>query len=189
MAVFWIEQGYDRERAAAPSSSRYREHVRSNLADLSDSLGDIAPVRFACAAWRLATPPTLSPGYVRAHRRVLSAACVRNEYDGGLGCRVSLVAPWPRELTSNRVWAHDRAWREWPVVLGQYVEPLPHDLARAPYARATLLVEAPLPVDRLPPAPATPDEEVPGAATRAVAALARELNALLEPLLRQLEPA
>ena len=189
MAVFWIDQGYDREKAVAPGSSRYAEHVRANLAGLADSLGDIAPVRFACAAWRLATPPALSPGYVRAHRRVLSADGVRNEYDGGLGCRVTLAAPWPCELAANRVWAHDRAWREWPVVLGQYVEPPPKDLARAPYARATLLVEAPLPVDRLPPAPADPDEDVPGAAARAVAALVRELNALLEPLMRRLEPA
>jgi hypothetical protein len=189
MAVFWIDQGYDRERAPAPGSSRYVEHVRANLDEFVGSLGDIAPVRFACTAWRLATAPALSPGYVRAHRRVLAAECARNRYDGGLGCRVTLVTPWPGELTASRAWAHDRAWREWPVVLGQYVEPPPRDLARAPYARATLLVDAPLPVGGLPPAPDGPHADVSGAAALAVAALVRELNALLEPLIRQLEPA
>jgi hypothetical protein len=189
MAVFWIDQGYDRERATRPDPSRYAAQVRAHLDEFADALGDIAPVRFAATAWRLATPPALSPGYIRAHRRVLSAECARNEYDGSLGCRVTLVAPWPGELTASRAWAHDRAWREWPVVLGQYVEPAPRDLARAPYARATLLVEAPVPMAGLPPSPDGRDEDVPGAATRAVTALVRELNALLEPILRQMEPA
>jgi hypothetical protein len=35
---------------------------------------DIAPVSFACTIWRLGVPSSLPRGYVRWHRRVLSAA-------------------------------------------------------------------------------------------------------------------
>lgn len=186
--VFWIDHGYDRERAAS-SVGRYAAHVAANVAAFTDTFGDISPVGFACVAWRLATEPSLSPGYVRAHRRVLEAACVRNGYDGGLGCRVSLVAPWPAELTASRAWGHDQGWRDWPVVLGQYVQPPERDTARVPHARATLLVEAPLPLGDLPSAPEDGTGELAEAATRAVTVLVRELNGLLAPMVRQLEPA
>ncbi len=183
--VFWIDHGYDRERATA-GTSRYAEHVAGNLDAFADTYGDISPVGFACTAWRLATD--LEPGYVRMHRRVLDATCVRNEYDGGLGARVTLVAPWPAQLTANRAWTHDQGWRSWPVVMGQYVQPPARDVSRAPHARATLLVEAPLPLDSLPAAPDDPAEVVDNA-VRAVNVLVRELNTLLAPMVRQLEPA
>lgn len=186
MRVFWIDQGYDRERGTA-DAGRYATHVRASTGAFTDTIGDISPVGFACVAWRLATD--LAPGYVRAHRRVLDATCVRNEYDGGLGARVTLITPWPAELTANRAWNHDQGWRDWPVVLGQYVQPPPRDVARAPHARATLLVEAPLPLDGLPAAPESENDDLATAATRAVTVLVRELNTLLAPMVRQLEPA
>jgi hypothetical protein len=186
--VFWIDHGYDRERAAT-DVGRYAAHVAANPDAFADTYGDISPVGFACVAWDLATAPSLSPGYVRTHRRVLEAACVRNGYDGGLGCRVSLVAPWPAELSANRAWGHDQGWRDWPLVLGQYVAPPDRDTARVPHARATLLVEAPLPLDGLPESPESPDDGIAEAATRAVTILVRELNSLLAPMVRQLEPA
>jgi hypothetical protein len=185
--VFWIDHGYDRERAV-DGTSRYAGHVAENRTAFADTFGDISPVGFACVAWRLATE--LDPGYVRTHRRVLDASCVRNGYDGGLGAVVSLVAPWPAELTANRAWTRDQGWQNWPVVLGQYVRPPARDLARVPFARATLLVEAPLPLDGLPEAPETDDAgNLAEAATRAVTVLVRELNNLLTPMVRQLEPA
>jgi hypothetical protein len=183
--VFWIDHGYDRERATS-GTSRYAEHVAAHLDAFADTVGDISPVGFACVAWRLAT--RLDPGYVRSHRRVLNATCVRNEYDGGLGAWVTLVAPWPAGLTTTRAWTHDQGWRDWPVVMGQYVQPPARDTARAPHVRATLLVEAPLPLDGLPAAPDGTDDVV-DSAVRAVAVLVRELNTLLTPMVRQLEPA
>ena len=50
-----------------------------------------------------------------------------------------------------------------------------------------LQVEAPLPLDDLPPAPDGPDDSVALIARRAVAVLARELNDLLAPMIGQLE--
>jgi hypothetical protein len=183
--VFWIDHGYDRERAVT-GASRYAEHVAAHVDAFAHTVGDISPVGFACVAWRLAA--RLEPGYVRSHRRVLAADCFRNEYDGGLNALVTLVAPWPAELTATRAWTHDQGWRDWPVVMGQYVQPPARDVARVPHLRATLLVEAPLPLDGLPAAPEGAEDVVDNA-VRAVSVLVRELNTLLTPVVRQLEPA
>lgn len=66
------------------------------------------------------------------------------------------------------------------------MEPTQQDLARLPFLRASLLVEAPLPLDDLPPEPEGPHMEVEQSAHRAVAVLTRELNALVAPVLDQL---
>ena len=155
-----------------------------------DAWGDIAPVTFACVAWRLATPSLLDPGYVRWHRRVLTASCERNPWDGGLTARVALVSPWPAELTWSKQWWRDRGWRDWPQTFGQFVVPTEQDIAHGPYLRATLTVETPLPLDQLPAAPETADrpiEEIVASAQHAVATVVRELNALLTPVVRQLD--
>jgi hypothetical protein len=86
--AFWIDQEFDRDR-----DGRYAVHVRKNLEEFE--WGDIAPVRFACAAWRLATPPALTPGYVRWDRRILEATCHRNTWDGTLYARIRVVSPLP----------------------------------------------------------------------------------------------
>src|SRR5262249_61784657 len=46
---------------------------------------------------------------------------------------------------------------------------------------------APVPLDRLPPAPAGSADDAPGTARRAVAAMVRALNDLLAPVISQLE--
>ncbi|MEN3310589.1 MAG: hypothetical protein V7603_6791 [Micromonosporaceae bacterium] len=180
--AFWIDQEYDREHA-----DRYRTAVRQGIAGFTDAFGDIAPVTFACTAWRLATPPVRDPGYVRWHRRVLRAQYLRNPWDGGLSAEVTLVSPWPGALTWSREWWRDRGWRDWPEVFGQFTHPADQDLARGPHLRASLLVQAPLPVDGLPPAPDGPDADVEGDAARAVTVLVHHLNELLTPVVRQLE--
>jgi hypothetical protein len=182
----WIDHGYDREHSAA-GSSRYGEHVRQRGGDFSDAWGDIAPVTFACTAWRIGVPPALSPGYVRWHRRILSATCHRNQWDGTLTARVRLVSPWPAALAWPREWWRDRGWRDWPEMFGQFVQPTERDLTRAPHLRASLLVEAPLPLSGLPAAPDGPRDDTEETARRAVTVLVRELNELLTPVIRQLE--
>jgi hypothetical protein len=127
---------------------------------------------------------------VRWHRRVLTASCERNPWDGGLTARVSLVSPLPAELTWSRQWWRDRGWQDWPQTFGQYVVPTEQDLARSPYLRATLAVEAPLPLTGLPVAPEDPDapiEQIQEAARHAVSTVVRELNALLAPVVKQLD--
>jgi hypothetical protein len=89
--VCWIDHQYDRENAD-PGGGRFAAHVAANANEFDDCWHDIAPVRFACAAWRLATAPRLDPGYVRLHRRVLLVECVRNGWDGSLLARARLVS-------------------------------------------------------------------------------------------------
>jgi hypothetical protein len=183
--AFWIDQEYDREHA--DGESRYRAQVRRCAAEFTDSYGDIAPVTFACTAWRLATPPACDPGYVRWHRRVLRATCLRNPWDGGLAAEVTLISPWPAALTWSHEWWRDRGWRDWPEVFGQFTHPSDQDVARGPHLRGSLLVQAPLPVDGLPDAPEGPGGDLEDDAARAVTVLVHHLNDLLTPVIRQLE--
>jgi hypothetical protein len=182
--AFWIDQDFDREHAP-DGISRYGAEVRERATEFAESWGDISPVTFAATAWRLAT--ALTPAYVRWHRRIVAAACLRSPWDGSLTCEVNLVSPWPAELTWTRQWWRDRGWRDWPQLFGQYVPPSEQDLTRSPHLRASLLVQAPIPLDGLPPAPAGPQEEVSGRAQLAVSVLVRELNDLISPMVEQLE--
>jgi hypothetical protein len=105
---------------------------------------------------------SLTPAYVRWHRRITAAACLSSPWDGSLICEVSMVAPWPAELSRTKTWCRDRGWRDWPQLFGQYAPPSERDLTRAPHLRASLLIQAPVPLDRLPPAPAGPADDAPG---------------------------
>ena len=182
--AFWLDEQRDRERGAG-GHGRYEAEVSGRLDEFAGCWGDIAPVAFAVTAWRLAT--TLEPPYVRWHRRVVSATCVRSPWDGSVTCTAVLVSGWPAELTWSRQWQRDRGWRDWPEVFGQFVTPGERDLAHTPHLRAMLLVDAPLPLDDLPPAPDGPGAGVPAAARRAVAVLTRELDLLLAPVIGQLD--
>jgi hypothetical protein len=182
--AFWLDDSFDREHAV-DGRSRYAEEVLRRVDAFADAWGDIAPVTFAMTAWRLAT--SLSPPYVRWHRRVASATCLRSPWDGSLTCDVTLVSPWPAELTWTKQWVRDRGWRDWPQLFGQYVAPSDQDVTRSPHLRASLRVQAPVPVDDLPRAPEGPDDDVVHAARRAVTVLVRELNELLTPMIDQLE--
>jgi hypothetical protein len=181
-AVASIDQQYDREHAG-----RYAGHVENNAKEFEDCWGDISPVGFACVAWRLATAPSLDPGYVRLHRRVLSAECVRNGWDGSLIAQVRLVSPWPAELAASQVWGQDRGWRGWPETFGQFLAPSQEELSRIPFVRPVLLVDAPLSLADLPPAPDAPGPGLPALAAHAVGVLVRELNDLLGPMVARLD--
>jgi hypothetical protein len=182
--AFWLDEGYDREHAP-DHVSRYGAEVRERTAEFAGTWDDISPVPFTVTAWRVAA--SLAPPYLRWHRRITAAACLASPWDGSLICEVSVVAPWPAELSQARTWCRDRGWRDWPQLFGQYAPPSEQDLTRAPHLRASLLVQAPVPLDRLPPAPAGPADDAPRAARRAVAAVIRELNDLLTPMISQLE--
>jgi hypothetical protein len=179
--AFWIDESFDREHGPG----RYAAEVRRRVDEFADAWGDISPVPFAVTAWRLAA--ALEPGYVRWQPRVVSAACRRSPWDGSLVCDMTLVSPWPAQLTWSRQWDHDRGWRDWPQLFGQYVGPSEQDLTRSPHLRASLLVQAPVRLDDLPPPPDGPDDEVARSAGRAVAVLVRELNELVNPILDQLD--
>jgi len=182
--AFWVDDEFDRQHGPG-GNGRYGAAVRERRDDFADVWGDISPVGFAVTAWALAVG--LEPGFVRCHRRIISATCRRSSWDGGLTCAVTIVAPWPAELTRARQWTRDRGWRNWPQLFGQYVIPTERDLARVPHLRAQLTVEAPIPIDDLPCTPEHRDDRVEHAARHAVVVIVRELNELLGPMLTQLD--
>jgi hypothetical protein len=176
MTVFWLD---DRD-------GRYADVLREHAGVFDGIWGDIAPVEFACAAWRLATPPVSDPGFIRRHRRVLSVRCERNTYDGSVNGRVEIAAPPPAELSRSKTWWRDQGWQGWPEIFGQFVTPSQADLAKVPYVRPVLLVDVPVPLDDLPPTPEAPGDDLPETAHRALLVLVRELDSLVAPLISQL---
>ena len=74
LLVCWIDLDYDRTQAS-DGQSRYGAYVR-DYARLFDPWQDAPdgvtgdPVEFAIAAFRVATGPIMSPGFVRWHPRV-----------------------------------------------------------------------------------------------------------------------
>jgi hypothetical protein len=128
--------------------------------------------------------PGLDPGYVRLHRRVLSAGCRRNGWDGSLTVEARLVSPWPEALASSRGWGQDRGW---PETFGQFLAPSQEELSRVPHVRPVLLVDAPLALANLPSAPDSPRRELPELAMRTVGVLMREINDLLGPMVARLD--
>jgi hypothetical protein len=129
----------------------------------------------------------LDPGYVRLHRRVLDAECVRNGWDGSLTVHARLVAPWPAALAGSQVWGQDRGWRGWPETFGQFLVPSQQELSRFPHARTVLLVDAPLAVADLAPAPDGPGRDLPDLAASTVGVLVRKLNDVLGPMIGRLD--
>jgi hypothetical protein len=181
--AFWL----DDRGLAQPGAERLAELVEAHLGEFDGVWGDIAPVAFACAAWRVATPPIADPGLVRRHRRVLSARCERNSWDGSLKGHIAIAAPLPAALSVSRTWWRDRGWQQWPQLFGQFVEPAEADLAKVPFIRPVLHLDVPIPLHDLPPAPERPGRHVAGIAQRALLVLTRELDRLVGPVLAPLD--
>lgn len=97
--VFVPDDRYDRDHAS-DFESRYGAYLRRNTALFLDSYEDLTRDRleFAAAAWRIAQAPVMSPPYVLAHPRVLSAEPTW-DFDGRLAVAVDIATEIPRELS------------------------------------------------------------------------------------------
>jgi hypothetical protein len=136
------------------------------------------PVEFAIAAFRVATGPIMSPGYLRWHGRVREHRAGRGEDDGRLVLSITLAVPSPVRLPWD--------WRGWERDFhGRYLEP--DD--RRPVGLARLELRWPVPTHRLPTPRRLRRSRVPNLrdATRAVAVLVDEINATVGPVLADLE--
>ena len=142
--AFWVDRDYDREHAS-DGISRYGAYLRdATFEPWTDS--DQA-VEWAVFAWRRATGPVMSPGYVRYHPRVLAARLERSGWDGRLVAGVDLVSSWPEHLRTAAARGvslgdKDTYWQDWPTqyVGGEtisYYEPSEADIAARPYLLAT----------------------------------------------------
>jgi hypothetical protein len=181
--VCWIDPDYDRTNAS-DGHSRYGAYVR-DYARLFDPWQDAPdgvttdPVEFAMAAFRVATGPIMSPGFVRWHPRVCGYGTDRSDLDGCLVVSVILATPAPLRLPG---WS----WRGWERDFhDRFLEP--ED--RGPVALARLELRWPLASDQLhrPARPRPPGRPNLADATAAVAAVVGSANHTAGPVLAALE--
>jgi len=187
--AFWIDRDYDREQAS-DGISRYGAYLRD--ATFEPWTDDDQAVEWAVFAWRRATGPVMSPGYVRYHPRVLAAQLERSGWDGSLIVRVSLVSAWPEQLTRALVRAvrlgdRDAYWQDWPTEYRScdttyYCEPSEADIAARPYLLTTVSLQFTVPSAALPEPPAT-SAALLSAGQQAVAVVVAELNRIVGPVL------
>jgi hypothetical protein len=187
-AAFWVDRDYDREYAS-DGTSRYGAYLRD--ATFEPWTDDDQAVEWAVFAWRRATGPVMSPGYVRYHPRVLSAQLERSGWDGSLVAGVNLVSPWPDRLTKTlaravRLGAKDAYWQDWPTEYRGgttcYYGPSEADIAASPYLLTTISLQFTVPSGSLPAPPATA-AAVLTAGQQAVAIVMAELNRIVGPVL------
>jgi len=187
--AFWVDRDYDREHAS-DGVSRYGAYLRD--AAFEPWTDHDQAVEWAAFAWRRATGPVMSPGYVRYHPRVLAARLERSGWDGSLVADVDLVSAWPEQLKAAlskrmRLGDRDAYWQDWPIECRggetvSYYQPSEADVATRPYALATLSLQFTVPSAALPEPPATPAALV-SAGQQAVAVMVAELNRIVGPVL------
>ncbi len=186
--AFWVDTDYDREYAS-DGRSRYAAYLRD--AAFEPWTDNDRSVEWAAFAWRRATGPVMSPGYVRRHPRVLGAQLERSGWDGSLIASVSLACSLPDQLAmtltrSLPLGGRSAYWQDWPTEdLGgdtRYYEPGEADLDARPYALTTLSLQFAVPSAALPEPPADTAAQL-GAAQHAAAVVVGELNRIAGPVL------
>jgi hypothetical protein len=188
-AAFWVDRDYDREYAS-DGVSRYAAYLRD--AAFEPWTDNDQAVEWAVFAWRRATSPVMSPGYVRCHARVLAVRLERSGWDGSLVAGVNLVSSWPAELKTAlvrglRLGDRDAYWQDWPTEYRgddtvSYYEPSEADIAERPYLLATISLQFTVPSAALPQPPATTAALL-SAGQQAVAVVLAELNRIVGPVL------
>jgi hypothetical protein len=182
--VCWVDGEWDRVNAS-DRVSRYGAYLRGHT-ELFDPWREAPngitedPGEFAIAAFRVATGPIMSPGYLRWHPRVLDHRVDRGENPepGRLVCTVTLATSLPMWLGSP--------WWSWTSYLGHDWRE-PDDAKYAALARLEL--RWPLPVATLPRPhrPARPGQPNLHDAKASVGALVAEINQTAGPVLAKLE--
>jgi len=182
LRLCWIDDDYDRDYAS-DRTSRYGAYLHDHAAlfdpwaEAPDGVtGD--PVEYAVAAFRVATGPIMSPGYLRWHGRVCDYGASRSEHDGRLVVAVTLAVLSPVRLPWD--------WRGWERDFhGRYLEP--DD--RRPTGLCRLELRWPVPTEQLavPAPPKRPGVPNLRDATRAVESLVAAINATAGPVLADLE--
>ncbi|MEV7422847.1 hypothetical protein [Streptomyces sp. NPDC091212] len=104
-----IDDEYDRTNAS-DGISRYGAYLNQHTPDFHEYGEPDTPLpapEFAAAAWRVATAPVMSPGYVRLRPDITAVDCAFTD-DGLLMLMVTM--PVPHSALAARV---PYAWRDW----------------------------------------------------------------------------
>lgn len=110
-----VNDDYDREMgdSNAPLDSRFGRYLTQRLGDLWEEDRD-NPADFLCWAWAVATPPVMSPGYVRIRPDLKGVRLSRSQYDGRLLLEITTpvghgqLAKGARPPYAMRDWETDR---------------------------------------------------------------------------------
>jgi hypothetical protein len=190
--AFWVDRDYDREHAS-DGISRYGAYLRD--AAFEPWTDHDQAVEWAVFAWRCATGPVMSPGYVGYHPKVLAARLERSGWDGSLVVGVDVVSAWPDQLKTalarglrlggSRAYWQD--WQDWPSEYrgGDTIShhgPNEADVAARPYLLAAVSLQFTVPSAALPEPPAT-SADLLSAGQQAVAVVVTELNRIVGPVL------
>jgi hypothetical protein len=188
-AAFWVDRGYDRERAS-DGISRYGAYLRD--AAFEPWTDHDQATEWAVFAWERATGPVMSPGYVRCHPRVLSSHLERSSWDGSLAAGTTLASSWPEQLKnalirSVQLGDKDSYWQDWPTEhrcgdSASYYEPGEADVAARPYLLTIVSLRFTVPSAALPEPPARSAARL-SAGQRAIAVIVAELNRVVGPVL------
>jgi len=111
-----IDEGYDRKRAS-DKFGRFGRYLGMRLPAVAQADPDVLTnrIRWAAFAWAAATPPVMSPGYVRWNDPVEDIEL--NWDDGQLAADIVIRMESPARLVGWRSWQRDRH--------GHLVEPWP----------------------------------------------------------------
>ena len=186
---FWVDRDYDCAHAS-DGISRYGAYLRD--ATFEPWTDNDHAVEWAAFAWRRATSPVMSPGYVRYHPAVLGARLERSGWEGSLAAGVTVVSAWPEEIKTTaarsvRLGDRDSYWQDWPTEYRggdtvSYYEPGEADVAARPYLLATLSLHFTVASAELPEPPAT-SADLLSAGQQAVTVVVAELNRIVGPVL------
>ncbi len=110
-----VADDYDREMgdSGAPLDSRFGRYLAQRLDDLWEE-DRTDPKAFLVWAWHVATPPIMSPGYVRIRPDLNSVRLVQSEHDGRLLVQIETpvqhgqLAQGVRPPYAVRDWETDR---------------------------------------------------------------------------------
>ncbi|MFI8085989.1 hypothetical protein ACIF6L_35005 [Kitasatospora sp. NPDC086009] len=107
-----IDYDYDRANADHAGGSRYAAYVRmkGEAFNYWGDESDLDPARFAGEAWRIATGPVMSPGFVRIRPDLTSVRVYRDDYEGALAVAVSMPLSHGHLVGADR-WPYD--WQDW----------------------------------------------------------------------------
>ena len=184
--VCCVDANWDRSRAS-DGVSRYGAYLRGHTELFDPWHGEDAPGgitrdpgEFAIAAFRVATGPIMSPGYVGWHPRVLDykVSHGENPEPGRLVLKVTLATSLPLWLGSP--------WWSWTPYLGRdWCQPDDDRYA----ALASVALRWPLPVVNLPhpSTPTRPGQPNLADAKASVRALVAAINTTAGPVLAKLE--
>ncbi|MFJ4343193.1 hypothetical protein [Streptomyces sp. NPDC088915] len=112
-----VADDYDREKSdsGAPLDSRFGRYLAQRLDDLwEEDRND--PKAFLVWAWHVATPPIMSPGYVRIRPDLGAVRLVKSQYDGRLLLHIETpvqhgqLAPEVRPPHAVRDWEPDHEY-------------------------------------------------------------------------------